>query len=407
MKKTQDERRTDVNGFWSIPGNPISKVGVFPYLGSEIGAPDPDRIYQVYRSAEELSQPETLASFNLVPLVDDHEFLGAGGTPAEQKGVQGTTGETATFDYPYLRNNLRVYSSFLQGLINSGKTELSPAYRCDYEFTSGVFDGQAYDAVQRNIRGNHLALVDKGRTGPDVAVQDRYPITQDSAEFITMEFTPEQLQQLRALIAQVLAEQAAGPTGDETPNPDDKKTDDAPPEVTPDPNKPTDELPEPTDVPAEAAAAVTEAVQTVAEVKEALAEAEAAVAEAEGDKPAADALPRLKRAMDALLIARVGAKPTKPAAKALDAETVMRQIAARDALVTRLQPHVGTFDSSTLLTESAVAKYGVKKLGIKAADGMELAVLHGYLQATKAPAERIAQDSHISADGTAGKLWKE
>lgn len=409
--KTQDKRETDVNGFWSIPGNPISKVGVYPYLGSEIGAPDPDRIYQVYRPAEELSDPETLASFNLVPLIDNHEFLGQGGTPAEQKGVQGTTGETAVFDYPYLRNNLRVYSSFLQGLITSGKTELSPAYRCDYDFTPGVFDGQAYDAVQRRIRGNHLALVDRGRTGPDVAVQDRYPITCDSAEFITMEFTPEQLEQLRALIAQILAEQAAGTTGDDTPtNPDDKKTGDEPtvPAAPVDPNKPKDEIPNPADVPTEAAAAVTEAVQTVAEVKEALAEAEAAVAEAEGDKPAADALPRLRKAMDALLVARVGVKPAaKPAAKALDAETVMRQIAARDALVTRLQPHVGTFDASNLLTEVAVAKYGAKKLGLKAEDGMELAVLNGYLQATKAPAERVVQDSHISADTTAGKFWKE
>lgn len=403
-KKTQDKRQTDINGFWSIPRNPISKVGVFPYLGSEIGAPDPNRVYRVYRPAEELSHPETLASFNLIPLINDHEFLGVDGTPAEQKGVQGATGEAATFDYPYLRNNLRVYSSFLQDLINSGKTELSPAYRCDYDFTSGEFDGQAYDAIQRNIRGNHLALVDRGRSGPDVAVQDRYPITCDSAEFINMEFTPEQLEQLKALIAQILADQAAG-SGADADNPEDKPTGDE----NPDPEKPTDELPDPNEVdtPAEAAAAVAEAVQTVAEVKEALAEAEAAVAEAEGEK-AEDALPRLKKAMDALLITRVTKVAAKPAAPAMDAATVIRQIAARDSLAAKLEQHIGKFSTADMVTAADVAKYGVKKLGLKAADGAEIAVLDGYLQGAKAPHETIlAQDAAPRSDATANKLWKE
>src|SRR5690606_18632680 len=163
---------------------------------------------------------------------------------------------------------------------------------------------QPYDAVQKEIRGNHLALVDRGRTGPDVAVQDRYPITCDSAEFITMELTPEQIEQIKALIAQVLAEKAAGVSGDETPDPNKPTGDEVPDPNAKPADKPADDLPDPASVPTEAAAAVTAAVQTVAEVKEALAEAEAAVAEAEGDKPAADALPRLKKAMDALTIAR-------------------------------------------------------------------------------------------------------
>lgn len=35
---------TDINGYVEIKGNPLSKVGVFPYLGREIGAPEPDRM---------------------------------------------------------------------------------------------------------------------------------------------------------------------------------------------------------------------------------------------------------------------------------------------------------------------------------------------------------------------------
>ena len=67
----------DINGYVEVKGNPISKVGVYPYLGREIGAPEPDRVYKIYRPEEELSSPETIASFKLVPLVDEHAMLGS------------------------------------------------------------------------------------------------------------------------------------------------------------------------------------------------------------------------------------------------------------------------------------------------------------------------------------------
>ncbi|MEJ2897751.1 DUF2213 domain-containing protein, partial [Bordetella avium] len=205
----------DVNGFLLVRDNPITKVGVFPYLGREIGASDPDRIYQVYRPQEELEKPETIASANLVPWIDEHEFLGKDGTPAEKKGVQGTTGETARFEYPYLRNSIKVYSEFMKDLIDRGKVELSPSYRCRYEFTEGTFDGKRYHAIQRDLRFNHLATVKEGRTGPDLAVQDCLTITYDSAEFINMELTPENIQQIRELIVQALAEKAPAGSDDD------------------------------------------------------------------------------------------------------------------------------------------------------------------------------------------------
>lgn len=384
--KTFDKKQVDVNGFWSIEDNPISKVGVFPYLGSEIGAPEPDKVYMVYRPEEELSNPETLASFNLVPFIDDHEFLGVDGTPAEKKGVQGTTGESATFDYPYLKNNLRVYSNFLQNQIVQGKKELSPSYRCDYEFTSGVFDGQKYDAIQRNLRGNHLALVDKGRTGPDVAVLDRYPITNDSAEFIAMEFTPEQLEQLRALIREMLAEMSAA--ADETK---EEETQDQEDPVT------TEEKEA---VEAEAATELIDAAaEAVEEAQEALEEVQAAAEEVK-EAPTADSVAKLNKAMAKLNKVKViRAKP----APTLDSATVVKQIAARDSLAERLKKHVGVFDYQSMTSAHQVAKYGVKKLGIRAADGAELAVIEGYLQAAKP--ETVVTDSKPRGSDTATKLW--
>lgn len=396
--KISDKRSVDINGYWSLPANPISKVGVFPYMGSEIGAPEPDRIYKVYRSADELSSAETIASFNLLPLIDDHEFLGTDGTPAEKKGVQGTTGETTSFDAPYLKNNLRVYSQFLQDLITSGKTELSPSYRCDYDFTAGVFDGESYDAIQRNIRGNHLALVQKGRTGPDVAVQDCYSITSDSVEFITMEFTPEQLAQLKGLIVQILAEQAG--SNDEKIKEEKPEDAEVAAPVSTEEKAAVEATAEEADNASEAAAS---AVEAISEVQTAL-EAVQTAAEEVKAAPTADSYAKLKAAMDKLTVAR---KPATPVIKALDAATVIKQIASRDALAERLKKHTGAFAMDGMFSEADVAKYGVKKLGIKAQDGAEVAVLNGYLQAARPATERIVNDSApVRGEHSADKLWK-
>ena len=167
------KRTYDNNGWLEVKDNPISKVGVFDYLGAEIGAPEPDRIYKVFRPPEELGSEETIKSFRLTPFIVDHEMLGKNATPAEKKGIQGVIGENVYFEHPYLRGNIKIFSDAALSDISSGKIDLSPGYRSRYDFDNpGVYEGEAYEVVQRHLRGNHLALVDEGRTGADVAVQD-------------------------------------------------------------------------------------------------------------------------------------------------------------------------------------------------------------------------------------------
>ena len=170
----------DSNGFVLVEKRPMSKVGVFDYLGSSIGADEPDKIYRVYRPAKELSSKETIESFKLVPLIDDHEMLGVDGMPAEKKGVQGTTGENIYFDNDTLYGNLKVYSTALKTSIDNGKKELSLGYKCKYKFEDGIFNGEKYDAIQTELRGNHAAVVDEGRMGEEVSVCDSAIITFDN-----------------------------------------------------------------------------------------------------------------------------------------------------------------------------------------------------------------------------------
>ena len=173
----QSSREPDINGWAEIKGNPISKVGVFPYLGKDI-YPDlePNKLYNVFRPETEFSNAETIESFKLLPWTDEHAMLGSedeGMLPAEKKGIHGVIGEDVYFEDGYLKATLKIFSDKLANLIEAGKKELSIGYRCLYDMVSGVYDGVKYDAIQRNIRGNHLALVGEGRSGHDVAVLDQ------------------------------------------------------------------------------------------------------------------------------------------------------------------------------------------------------------------------------------------
>lgn len=169
-------KQIDHNSFWVIKQNPITKIGVFPYLGRQISPElEPNKIYQVLRPESELFTEEALASFNELPITIGHALLGPreeGFTPAEEKGIDGTTGASAERKGDKVVNDIKLFSERIKDEVNHGKKELSAGYFCDFVPERGTWNGRHYDFVQKNIRGNHIALVDKGRSGHDVRVMD-------------------------------------------------------------------------------------------------------------------------------------------------------------------------------------------------------------------------------------------
>ncbi len=177
-------KKVDDNGWWIIKDNPLSKVGIYPYLGKQIDdSLEPNKIYRVFRPAEELLNKDTVKSFNLVPLINDHEMLGKDFKPAEKKGIDGIIYNPRVAHENMLIGNIKIYSQQMMKDIKNGKKELSMGYTCTYDLTPGDWDGQHYDVVQRNLRGNHVALVERGRMGSDVRVYDKH-VCCDSMDII-------------------------------------------------------------------------------------------------------------------------------------------------------------------------------------------------------------------------------
>jgi len=343
-------RSVDGNGWFEVKANPISKAGVFPYTGRQIGltGPQADQIFQVLRPPEELADPECIESFKLIPWIDEHVMLGPNAQEvtdkamaAEKKGVQGVIGQDIFFKDDTLFANIKAFSSTLATLIQAGKRELSAGYRCIYELTGGVWNGQRYDAIQRKIRGNHLALVQEGRMGPDVAVMDRLTFTFDAKELQKM--------------ADDTKDQGSGTGGAGAMT--------------------LEQL----------VSVVTELAPQVAKLTAAFGAMQGgATAEISDAAKAADKEPAVAAAAEPAAAAIAGDKePAVAAAASMDESVFVKRMAQRDQLAKQISAHVGTFDHAEMTLDGVVA-YGCDKLGIKADKGQERAMLAGFLMAKPA-----------------------
>lgn len=411
-------QKHDLNDFIEVKNNNISKIGVFPYSGSQIG-PDlePDKIYMVYRPEASLSEPESIESFKLLPIVDNHEMLGndEGMTPAERKGVHGVIGEDVYYEKPYLKANLKIFSETLKDLINSGKKELSIGYRCLYEAAEGIYEGMKYDFIQKSLRGNHLALVDEGRSGQDVSVMDAFVYTYDTIGLIhpdlkkpdsmekknmkkeegemyeedemSLEECGKMIKDLVMKVNKLMGEEKAE---DEEEDEFEKK------ELSEKAAKEGDAK----DVDVDPEDFVERA--DIEDSDEDLSEEEAKKKEKnimkkeqgedDEEKPDVDT----KRSMDSKL--RLLHQEVMDI-KRTNSKSMFRELSKRNELVNKLSRVIGTFDHAEK-TYDEVTRYGVKRLNISCKKGHEEAALCGYLAAIKTSSPVThAQDSNLKSSG--------
>jgi len=393
LDDTGTAREFDVNDFMTVKENPILREGVFQYKGSQIRGADPDKIYNVYRPLEELEKPETLKSIVGLPIYDDHEMVG-GNYPrgAEERMSHGSILESIAIKGKDVVANIRIWSRTLKRLIDSGKTALSLGYKTEWEKSAGVFEGIRYDYIQRNIRGNHLALVNHGRNGTAVLDQsdvfDHFDLALDNMESDMADEKKEEKMEKKA-------EAKDGTAGTEISLDD----------VHGWAKKNMPKYKELVDM-----MAVEEEGDEVAldgDTKEKEGDQALDEDKKEEKKDKAEDNYDKKDAMDAADVKNLITRSIDQFAKT-SVKSIMGQVTERDKLAKELEPLIGTFDFAAMDSDD-VAVYGAKKLELNAAKGQERAVLTGYLAGIKKSGDKqigFAMDSAIPKPKSDGLLAK-
>lgn len=149
----------------------VARTGIQRYLGSEVGRPDLS-VVSVYRPESEVFSTDAMASFAHRPVTDDHPKEPVTADNWKRLAVGQTDGDIRR-DGDFLRVPLMIADGDTIKKVQGGKRELSAGYSCDLKWEAGnAPDGQAYDAIQVNIRDNHVAVVERGRAGKDCRIGD-------------------------------------------------------------------------------------------------------------------------------------------------------------------------------------------------------------------------------------------
>jgi hypothetical protein len=159
-------------------GVPINRIGVYKYLGVEIGkARDTDKEFSVMRRSEDVFDAAAMASFEGKAVTDGHppddvtpdniHIYGKGHVENVRKGTGKDEGCTVA--------DLYITDP---DLIEDIQSKRAREVSCGYNYE--LFENPNGSLEQRAIRGNHVAVVKSGRAGSRVAIKDANPETPQS-----------------------------------------------------------------------------------------------------------------------------------------------------------------------------------------------------------------------------------
>jgi hypothetical protein len=173
----------------------LTRTGVFPYRRAD------GSTIREYRPPEEVFAPASLASFDLMPATVEHPpvpggLLNSSNTHQFQVGAVGNLRRIGD----RMKGAIVVTDSKAQAELPA-RREISLGYVCDLEMSPGISpEGEPYDAIQRNIVGNHCAFTKMARGGPDLRVR----MDSADAEMISSEeidFPPGNTEEAMSVVA--------------------------------------------------------------------------------------------------------------------------------------------------------------------------------------------------------------
>lgn len=156
-------------GFLICKNVPIARTGMQEYTARDLMLDgDPERMIKVNRYEADVFEPAALASFEGKPVTDGHppEEVEPANFASYAKGhIQRVRREG-----DFMVADLYINDPILINDVRNGiKREVSCGYICEY-----TADGDGYK--QSKIRGNHVAVVPRGRAGHEVAIKDESPV---------------------------------------------------------------------------------------------------------------------------------------------------------------------------------------------------------------------------------------
>lgn len=197
-------RSYDDNGHLKIARTVITKADVNDYYGREIpGFEDlglsPDKIYSLLRCPEEIKS--AMDSFAGKQLLIKHTPVNS--AKPEPSLTVGSIGSKLEFEDDKLYADLTFWDDSAIDMVESEvMQELSAGYAYTPDMQPGIFNGKKYDGVMRNLKGNHVALVERGRIGVDAVIGDSQTIPDEGKSMKVKPGARKRINQMLTQIAQ-------------------------------------------------------------------------------------------------------------------------------------------------------------------------------------------------------------
>lgn len=142
-----------------------TRTGVFQYRNQD------GSIRRELRHPDEVFDEKSMRTLENKVVTNNHPKSMVDSKNAKYFTV-GMTGNEVKADGEFLKTKTIITDQdTIDDVTKKGKVQLSCGYKCEHDVTPGVFNGDEYDLIQRNIRYNHLAIVDVGRAGPEAKLR--------------------------------------------------------------------------------------------------------------------------------------------------------------------------------------------------------------------------------------------
>lgn len=152
----------DQNGYLHADAR-VTRAGVFVYHKAD------GSTTRELRHPDDVFKADSMATLENRPVTDGHPYPGKLDAKNTKQFAVGNLVKSPVKNDIYLDTRMMVTDQTAIDKImreDSPVREISCGYECKMVKESGIYQGERYDERQTNIVYNHVAIVDKGRAGP-------------------------------------------------------------------------------------------------------------------------------------------------------------------------------------------------------------------------------------------------